>query len=103
MAEFEFELIVYSQARMVATAVNSLCEAANATVQGNATQETLIASAQQVSNSTAQLLLACRVKSDPNSAGQRRLQVSAKVLRPLRTVILRYQTRISQGYGCSQV
>ena len=63
------------QARLVATAVNSLCEAANATVQGNATQETLIASAQQVSNSTAQLLLACRVKADPNSAGQQRLQV----------------------------
>lgn len=60
---------------MVATAVNSLCEAANATVQGNASEEKLIASAKAVSNSTAQLLLACRVKADPHSAGQKRLQV----------------------------
>ena len=78
----DFHVLLYTmkyfQARLVATAVNSLCEAANATVQGNATQETLIASAQQVSNSTAQLLLACRVKADPNSAGQKRLQVSTK-------------------------
>ena len=64
--------------------MNSLCEAANATVQGNATQENLIASAQQVSNSTAQLLLACRVKADPNSAGQKRLQVSVRALETVR-------------------
>ena len=70
-------IIVFSfQARMVATAVNSLCEAANATVQGNASEEKLIASAKAVSNSTAQLLLASRVKADPHSEGQRRLQVS---------------------------
>ena len=61
---------------MVAEATSALCEAANAAVQGNASQEKLIASCQAVSASTAQLLLACRVKADPNSKAQRGLQVS---------------------------
>jgi len=61
---------------MVAEATSALCEAANAAVQGNASQEKLIASAQAVSASTAQLLLACRVKADPNSKAQRGLQVN---------------------------
>ena len=60
---------------MVAAATGSLCEAANAAVQGNASEEKLIASAKAVANSTAQLLLACRVKADPNSKAQRGLQV----------------------------
>ena len=63
------------QARMVAAATTTLCDAANAAVQGNASEERLIAGAKQVSNSTAQLLLACRVKADSNSEAQRRLQV----------------------------
>ena len=61
---------------MVAAATGSLCEAANAAVQGNASEEKLIASAKAVANSTAQLLLACRVKADPTSLTQKRLQVS---------------------------
>ncbi len=61
---------------MVAAATGSLCEAANAAVQGNASEEKLIASAKAVANSTAQLLLACRVKADPTSVTQKRLQVS---------------------------
>lgn len=60
---------------MVAAATTTLCDAANAAVQGNASEERLIAGAKQVSNSTAQLLLACRVKADSNSETQRRLQV----------------------------
>ena len=63
------------QARMVAAATTTLCDAANAAVQGNASEERLVAGAKQVSNSTAQLLLACRVKADSNSDTQRRLQV----------------------------
>ena len=61
---------------MVAAATGSLCEAANAAVQGNASEEKLIASAKAVANSTAQLLLACRVKADPTSVSQKRLQVN---------------------------
>ena len=60
---------------MVAAATTTLCDAANAAVQGNASEERLVAGAKQVSNSTAQLLLACRVKADSHSETQRRLQV----------------------------
>ncbi|TNN57040.1 Talin-2 [Liparis tanakae] len=45
---------------MVATATSSLCEAANASVQGQASEEKLISSAKQVAASTAQLLVACK-------------------------------------------
>lgn len=64
------------QARMVAAATSNLCEAANASVQGHASEEKLISSAKQVAASTAQLLVACKVKADQDSEAMRRLQVS---------------------------
>ncbi|XP_034850314.1 talin-2 isoform X4 [Mirounga angustirostris] len=64
-----------SAARMVAGATSSLCEAANASVQGHASEEKLISSAKQVAASTAQLLVACKVKADQDSEAMRRLQV----------------------------
>ena len=60
---------------MVAAAVQSLCEAANAMVQGHGSEEKLISSAKQVASSTAQLLVACKVKADSESPAMRRLQV----------------------------
>lgn len=60
---------------MVAAATNNLCEAANAAVQGHASQEKLISSAKQVAASTAQLLVACKVKADQDSEAMKRLQV----------------------------
>lgn len=60
---------------MVAAATHSLCEAANAMVQGHASEEKLIASAKEVAGSTAQLLMACKVKADPGSVAMQRLQV----------------------------
>lgn len=63
------------QARMVAAATSSLCEAANASVQGHASEEKLISSAKQVAASTAQLLVACKVKADQDSEAMKRLQV----------------------------
>jgi talin len=60
---------------MVAAATHSLCESANAMVQGHATEERLIASAKEVAGSTAHLLVACRVKADPDSVAMKRLQV----------------------------
>lgn len=68
-------LISLPQARMVAAATNNLCEAANAAVQGHASQEKLISSAKQVAASTAQLLVACKVKADQDSEAMKRLQV----------------------------
>ena len=60
---------------MVAAATHSLCEAANAMVQGQASEEKLIASAKEVASSTAQLLMACKVKADADSQAMQRLQV----------------------------
>jgi len=65
-----------SAARMVAGTVIQLCETANAAVQGNATEERIVASAKGVASSTAQLLLASRVKADSNSKTQRNLQIA---------------------------
>ncbi|KAI1240200.1 hypothetical protein IHE44_0011655 [Lamprotornis superbus] len=62
------------KARMVAAATNNLCEAANAAVQGHASEEKLISSAKQVAASTAQLLVACKVKADHDSEAMKRLQ-----------------------------
>ena len=56
-----------SAAKLVASATASLCEAANKLVLGEAGEEHLIAAARQVSKSTAQLVLACRVKADADS------------------------------------
>uniref|UniRef100_A0A8C8B3Q9 Talin 1 n=1 Tax=Otus sunia TaxID=257818 RepID=A0A8C8B3Q9_9STRI len=69
-----------SAARMVAAATNNLCEAANAAVQGHASEEKLISSAKQVAASTAQLLVACKVKADHDSEAMKRLQVSPRLL-----------------------
>lgn len=63
-----------SAARLVAAATHSLVEAAQNLVQGLGTEEVLISSAKQVAASTAQLLIACKVRSDPNSDTGRRLQ-----------------------------
>lgn len=63
-----------SAARLVAAATHSLVEAAQNLVQGVGTEEYLISTAKQVASSTAQLLIACKVKSDPTSAAGRRLQ-----------------------------
>ena len=69
-----------SAARLVAAATHALCEAANALVQGHATEEKLIAAAKQVAGSTAQLLVACKVKADPNYASTQRLQSAGEGL-----------------------
>lgn len=63
-----------SAARMVAAATHSLVESANSLVQGFSTEEKLISSAKQVASSTAQLLVACKVKADPESDCTKRLQ-----------------------------
>lgn len=73
--EMADESCAFTQARMVAAATSNLCEAANASVQGHASEEKLISSAKQVAASTAQLLVACKVKADQDSEAMRRLQV----------------------------
>ncbi|XP_037295734.1 LOW QUALITY PROTEIN: talin-1-like [Manduca sexta] len=71
-----------SAARLVAAAAHSLVEAANALVHGAASEERLISSARQVASSTAQLLVACKVKAEPSSESTARLQAAgAEVIR----------------------
>uniref|UniRef100_UPI0037E8C7CA talin-2 isoform X1 n=1 Tax=Semicossyphus pulcher TaxID=241346 RepID=UPI0037E8C7CA len=70
-----------SAARRVAAATSNLCEAANASVQGHASEEKLICSAKQVAASTAQLLVACKVKADQDSEAMRRLQAAGNAVK----------------------
>lgn len=69
-----------SAARLVAAATHSLVEAAQNLVLGTGTEEMLISTAKQVASSTAQLLIACKVKSDPNSESGRRLQAAGNAV-----------------------
>lgn len=69
-----------SAARLVAAATHSLVEAAQNLVQGHGTEEMLISSARQVAASTAQLLIACKVRSDPNSETGKRLQAAGNAV-----------------------
>ncbi|CAG9134195.1 unnamed protein product [Plutella xylostella] len=71
-----------SAARLVAAAAHSLVEASNALVCGAGSEERLISASRQVAQSTAQLLVACKVKADPSSESTRRLQAAgAQVIR----------------------
>ncbi|KAH9509676.1 Talin-2 [Bulinus truncatus] len=78
-----------SAARMVAAATHSLCEAANAMVQGHASEERLIASAKEVAGSTAQLLMACKVKADPGSMAMQRLQAAGNAVKRATEVLVK--------------
>ncbi|RXN04123.1 talin-2 isoform X1 [Labeo rohita] len=75
------ELVAQGKARMVAAATSNLCEAANASVQGHASEEKLISSAKQVAASTAQLLVACKVKAEQDSEAMRRLQAAGNAVK----------------------
>lgn len=70
-----------SAARLVAAATHSLVESANALVQGVSSEEKLISSAKQVASSTAQLLVACKVKADPDSESTKRLQAAGNAVK----------------------
>merc|ERR1719431_861976 len=70
-----------SAARLVAAATHNLCEAANSLVQGISSEEKLIAAAKQVSAATAQLLVACKVKADPDSLTMKRLEAASNAVR----------------------
>lgn len=70
-----------SAARLVAAATHSLVESANALVQGISSEEKLISSAKQVASSTAQLLVACKVKADPDSDSTKRLQAAGNAVK----------------------
>jgi talin len=74
---------------MVAAACHTVCEAANGLVQGHATEERLISSAKQVANSTAALLVACKVKSDLTSQAMKRLQHAGNAIKRATDALVR--------------
>ncbi|XP_056002818.1 talin-2-like [Ostrea edulis] len=83
------ELVAQGKAKMVTAATHSLCESANAMVQGHATEERLIASAKEVAGSTAHLLVACRVKADPDSVAMKRLQAAGNAVKRATEVLVK--------------
>ncbi|PSN52989.1 Talin-1 [Blattella germanica] len=70
-----------SAARLVAAATHSLVESANSLVQGLSSEEKLISSAKLVASSTAQLLVACKVKADPDALSTQRLQAAGNAVK----------------------
>lgn len=50
-------------------------------VKGHSSEEKLIGAAKQVAGSTAQLLLACKVKADPDSRSMKRLEAASNAVR----------------------
>lgn len=64
-----------SAANLVAQSTADLCETANLAIKHEANEEKIIAAANGISHSTIQLIMACKVKADPFSEGQKRLQV----------------------------
>ncbi|KAK2183018.1 hypothetical protein NP493_327g02013 [Ridgeia piscesae] len=78
-----------SAAHLVAAATHSLCDTANALVQGNGSEEKLISAAKQVASSTAHLLVACRVKADADSSAMRRLQAAGNAVKRATDALVR--------------
>jgi len=69
-----------SAAQSVAGAVKELVRAANLAIQGQGSEEALIASARAVAAATAHLVSASRAKSDPSSPSQIALSKAAKLV-----------------------
>ena len=74
-------LLMIAAARLVAAATHSLCDAANKLVRGEGAEELLIAAAKQVSKSTAQLVLACKVKAKEGSRAMEGLKTASDAVR----------------------
>jgi len=69
-----------SAAKSVAFATNLLIESADGVLSGTHSLEQLIVASNEVAASTAQLVAASRVKANPNSKTQERLELAAKAV-----------------------
>lgn len=67
-----------SAAKSVASSTQLLVRTANDAVEGRVDEERVIAASKGVAASTAQLVAACRAKSDPNAPSQLKLETAAK-------------------------
>jgi len=87
-----------SAAQMVAAATHNLCDAANAMVQGMGSEEKLISAAKQVAASTAQLLMACKVKADADSRAMVRLQSAGNAVKKATEALVRSAQKAGGNY-----
>ena len=83
---------------MVAAATHTLCDAANAMVQGHASEEKLISAAKSVASSTAQLLVACKVKADADSVAMKRLQTAGNSVKKATEALVRAAQQAKEGW-----
>ena len=82
-----------SAAKSVAASVKDLVKKADGTVNGDIETEDVIVSSKNVAASTTQLVVASRVRSDPNSKNQKNLEAAAKaVSQATRTMMLATQS-----------
>merc|ERR1719422_1151509 len=65
-------------------------------VQGQASEEMLIASAKEVAASTAQLLMACKVKADADSQAMQRLQLAGNAVKRATEALVRAAQQAKQ-------
>jgi len=86
-----------SAASSVAATVQDLVNKANGAVEGTVENEAVVVSSKAMAAATAQLLVASRVRSDPNSQAQKNLEAASKaVTQATRTLTLAAQTEIKQ-------
>merc|ERR1711879_976913 len=86
-----------SAACSVAGSVQDLVNKANGVVSGDVENEALVVSSRQVAAATAQLLVASRVRSDPNSKNQQSLEAASKaVSQATRTLVMAAQTEVKR-------
>lgn len=91
---------LWLQAKEVAAATQSLCDAANSLVQGHSSEERLISSAKLVASNTAKLLVACRVKADADSGAMRRLQGAGNAVKRATDALVK-AALLAKGGGSS--
>lgn len=86
-----------SAACSVAASVKDLVAKADGVVAGTTENEDLVVSSNQVAAATAQLLVASRVRSDPNSKNQQGLESASKaVTQATRNLVIAAQTEVKR-------
>merc|ERR1712137_1015691 len=84
-----------SAACAVAGSVQDLVNKADGIISGDVDNEDLVVSSKNVAAATAQLLVASRVRSDPNSKNQKNLEAASKaVSQATRTLVIAAQTEV---------
>ena len=92
-----------SAAKMVAEATQNLCEAADHLMRGTGSEEKVIAAARRVGACTTQLVLACRVKADPNSTTYSGLQNAGQAVKTATEALVATVQRLISSNNRSEI